>query len=192
MEILTNENQFYQGKLLLATPNMTDFRFEKSVVFLCSHTSEGAMGIIINKPVIDITFEEILKKMNLAVTHKSQYPDIYFGGPVEIARGFVLHSNDYNVPDVSLEIQKEFRLTSSIEIMKDIVNGEGPKQSLFALGYAGWAAGQLEHEITLDSWLICNADNNLLFSMDATKKWSSALTKMGISPSHLAGVSGSA
>ena len=192
MEILTNDSQFFQGKLLLATPNMTDFRFEKSVVFLCSHTSDGAMGIIINKPVIDITFHDISKKMNLDVTNKSRCPDIYFGGPVEIARGFVLHSSDYNVPEVSLEIQKEFRLTSSLEIMKDIAKGEGPKESLFALGYAGWAAGQLEHEITLDSWLICNADNSLLFSMDATKKWSSALTKMGISPSHLAGVSGSA
>ena len=192
MKTIVNKDEYYQGKFLLATPNMTDIRFEKSVVFLCSHTDKGAMGIIVNKPVLDVSFKDISAKLNVETKDDNISPSIYFGGPVEISRGFVLHTSDYNVPDVSITVVEDLSLTSSLDIVVDIAKGQGPRESLFALGYAGWAAGQLEHEMTLDSWLICNANNEIIFSIDSESKWKTALSTIGIKPSHLAGFTGSA
>mgnify|MGYP001209703149 CR=1 FL=1 len=192
MKTIVNKDEYYQGKFLLATPNMTDIRFEKSVVFLCSHTDKGAMGIIVNKPVLDVSFKDISAKLNVETKDDNISPSIYFGGPVEISRGFVLHTSDYNVPDVSITVVDDLSLTSSLDIVVDIAKGQGPRESLFALGYAGWAAGQLEHEMTLDSWLICNANNEIIFSVDSENKWKTALSTIGIKPSQLAGFTGSA
>jgi putative transcriptional regulator len=182
----------YQGKLLLATPKMADFRFERSVILICSHSSNGAMGIIVNKPTLDWKFEDILKqlKINTKLSRPSQ--DVFFGGPVEYGRGFIVHSDDYEVPEVTVHIKENYRLTANADILCDMANGKGPKSSLLALGYAGWAPGQLEDELLSDSWLMCDPDSNLIFSENSENKWSAALSKMGVSPSHLATFSGQA
>ena len=187
-----NIQSAYQGKLLLATPKMADFRFERSVILICSHSSNGAMGIIVNKPTLDWKFEDILKqlKINTKLSRPSQ--DVFFGGPVEYGRGFIVHSDDYEVPEVTVHIKENFRLTANADILCDMANGKGPKSSLLALGYAGWAPGQLEDELLSDSWLMCDPDSNLIFSENSENKWSAALSKMGVSPSHLATFSGQA
>jgi putative transcriptional regulator len=182
----------YQGQLLLATPKMADFRFEKAVILICSHSGEGAMGIIINKPTIELRFEDILKQLKISPKNQTVKKEIYFGGPVEFGRGFVVHSPDYDVPNVSVNIQEEYYLTASIEILEDMANGCGPKESILALGYAGWGPGQLENELLSDSWLMCNPDPNLIFSLHSEFKWKSGLNKLGVNPSHLATSSGSA
>jgi putative transcriptional regulator len=182
----------YQGQLLLATPKMLDFRFEKSVILICSHTGKGTMGIIVNKPNIELKFGDILKQLKINSRNQIINKEIYFGGPVEYGRGFVVHSTDYDVPNVSINIQEEYRVTASIEILEDIANGHGPKDSLLALGYAGWGPGQLESELLLDSWLMCDADPDLIFSLQSETKWKSGLEKIGVNPSKLATLGGSA
>ena len=190
---IKEKDNYYQGKLLLATPNMMDFRFEKAVIFICSHSSDGAMGVMINKPAVDLTFNDILKQLNItAQIRKNSAPDIYFGGPVDYGRGFVLHSADESQANLDNNTFPKYKLTATTDILRDIAEGNGPKDSLFALGYAGWGPGQLESEITLDSWLLCDADNELLFSIEANQKWSNALSKIGVIPSQLATFSGSA
>ena len=124
MKTIVNKDEYYQGKFLLATPNMTDIRFEKSVVFLCSHTDKGAMGIIVNKPVLDVSFKDISAKLNVETKDDNISPSIYFGGPVEISRGFVLHTSDYNVPDVSITVVDDLSFTSSLDIVVDIAKGQ--------------------------------------------------------------------
>ena len=182
----------YQGQLLLATPKMTDFRFERAVILICSHNTEGAMGIIVNKPTQELKFDDILEQLKIIPQKKVTNHKIYFGGPVEFGRGFVVHSSDYDVPNVSINIQDEYYLTASIEILEDMANGCGPKKSILALGYAGWGPGQLENELLFDSWLMCDPDPNLIFSLHSEIKWNSGLKKLGINPSHLATIGGSA
>ena len=182
----------YQGQLLLATPQMTDLRFEQAVILVCSHSSEGAMGIIVNKPTIELKFDEILKQLKISPKNQSLNKEIYFGGPVEFGRGFVVHSADYVVPNVSIHIQQEYCLTANLEILEDMANGCGPQESILALGYAGWGPGQLEEELLCANWLICEPDQHLIFSLQSEKKWNGGLKKLGVSPSHLATLSGSA
>ena len=182
----------YQGQLLLATPKMTDFRFEKAVVLICSHSGEGAMGIIVNKPAIELKFDHILKQLKINPKTQVFNQEIYFGGPVEFGRGFVVHTTDYDVPNVSINIQEEYYLTACIEIIEDMANGCGPKDSLLALGYAGWGPGQLENELLSDSWLMCDPDPHLIFSLKSEAKWNSGLKKLGVNPSYLATLGGSA
>ena len=190
-EIKTNKID-YQGQLLLATPKMTDFRFERAVILICSHNTEGAMGIIVNKPTLELKFDDILEQLKISPQKKPTNQNIYFGGPVEFGRGFVVHSSDYDVPNVSINIQEEYYLTASIEILEDMANGCGPKESILALGYAGWGPGQLENELLCDSWLMCDPDPNLIFSLHSEAKWNSGLKKLGVNPSHLATIGGSA
>ena len=133
----------YQGQLLLATPKMSDFRFEKSVILICSHTTDGAMGIIVNKPTLELRFEDVLTQLKINSKGLGNNHKIFFGGPVEYGRGFVVHSPDYDCSDASITIREEYFLTANKEILEDIGNGCGPKKSLLALGYAGWGPGQL-------------------------------------------------
>ena len=165
MNKLNDSEVHFQGKLLLATPKMEDFRFEKAVILICSHSAYGAMGIIINKPTLDLKFDDILSQLHIDTNPTAVNPKIYFGGPVEYGRGFVIHSADYDVPDVSVKIREQYCLTASIEILRDMAEGKGPKDSLLALGYSGWGPGQLEDEIFSDSWLLCDPDNDLVFSL---------------------------
>ena len=182
----------YQGQLLLATPKMTDFRFEQAVILICSHSGEGSMGIIVNKPTVDLKFDDILEQLKINSKNHIVNQEIYFGGPVEFGRGFVVHTTDYDVPNVSINIKEEYCLTASIDILEDMANGCGPKDSILALGYAGWGPGQLEKELLCDSWLVCDSDPNLIFSLKSEAKWNSGLKKLGVNPSHLATLSGSA
>ena len=184
--------QDYQGQLLLATPKMTDFRFEKAVILICSHSEDGAMGIIVNKPTHELKFADILNQLKIYTKVVSGDQKIYFGGPVEYGRGFVVHSPDYDSSDSSITIREEYFLTASKEILEDIANGRGPKNSLLALGYAGWGPGQLENELFSDSWLMCEPDPNLVFTLQPELKWNDGLKKLGVSPSHLATFTGNA
>ena len=189
---LEDRTSDYQGQLLLATPKMTDFRFEKAVILICSHSAAGAMGIIVNKPTTELKFTDILKQLQINTYKINQQQKIYFGGPVEFGRGFVVHSPDYENTESSIVIRKDYFLTANKEILKDIANGFGPKNSLLALGYAGWGPGQLENEIFSDSWLICDPDPHLVFSLKPELKWTDGLKKLGVKPAHLATFGGSA
>jgi len=184
--------QDYEGQLLLATPKMTDARFEKAVILICSHNVSGAMGIIVNKPTLELKFEDILTqlKINSSIVCKTQ--KIFFGGPVEYGRGFVVHSPDYESSKASIMIRDDYFLTASKEILEDIANGCGPKNSLLALGYAGWGPGQLENEIFSDSWLVCESDPNLIFTIRPEFKWNDGLKKLGVEPSQFSTLSGNA
>ena len=135
-----------EGDLLVAMPNMTDPRFSKAVIYICAHTEDGAMGVVINKPVENVAFNELLEQIGFSSISPKDHIRVYFGGPVESARGFVLHSTDY-IDDSTLVINKQFALTSTIDVIKALANGAGPSESILALGYAGWEAGQLDDEI---------------------------------------------
>ena len=182
----------YQGQLLLATPKMTDYRFEKAVILICSHNADGAMGIIVNKPTLELNFDDILTQLKIDTKRVFSKQSIYFGGPVEYGRGFVVHSSDYDVSDASITIQKDYFLTASKEILEDIASGHGPKNSLLALGYAGWGPGQLENELFADSWLLCDPDPSLVFTSKPELKWADGFKKLGVNPSQLSTFGGSA
>ena len=182
----------YQGQLLLATPKMADFRFEKAVILICSHSADGTMGIIVNKPTLELKFEDVLSQLKINTKIVGSGHKIYFGGPVEYGRGFVVHSSDYERASASMSIREEFFLTADKEILEDIANGCGPKNSLLALGYAGWGPGQLENELFYDSWLVCDPDPDLVFYIEPELKWHDGLKKLGVSPSHLATFGGTA
>lgn len=190
------ENQFQdclEGQFLIAMPGMADTRFERSVVYLCAHTAQGgAMGLVVNKSADNITFDELLDQLDIDGNFVVPSIDIHFGGPVDTGRGFVLHSNDYQKEDSTIQIGDHVGLTGTTDILKAIVGGDGPKRSLVALGYAGWAPGQLESEIRANGWLHCTADNNLLFDAAIEDRWESAMAKLGIDLSLLSGTAGNA
>ncbi len=174
------------GQLLIAMPTMPDPRFARTVVLVCSHGPEGAMGLVVNRLFGEINFQGLLKQ--LKITPDPDVPDqpVYFGGPVEPVRGFVLHSPDYK-RDATLTITDDILMTATIEVLENLAHGEGPSRSLLTLGYAGWGAGQLDSEIQAGGWLVTSADPDIIFSPDNEKKWSNALTIMGISPTMLSG-----
>ena len=193
------DSSYMDGKLLIAMPAMADDRFTRSVIYMCAHSADGAMGIIINQHAPHIKFSELLEQLN--ITPKEDRIDmppsldrmaVHVGGPVETGRGFVLHSADYYVDDSTLPIDDGVCLTATIDILRAIADGRGPNQSLLALGYAGWAPGQLESEIQANGWLHCPADSELLFDHDIDNKYTRALAKIGIDPSRLVNDSGRA
>jgi len=189
---MTENTVRLSGKLLIAMPGMGDSRFEKSLVFLCVHTEDGAMGLIVNKPSPELSFEELLDQLSIETDAMSRAPRVYFGGPVELGRGFVLHSGDYEQVDSTLMVDSEFGMTASLDVLEDLAQGTGPTRALLALGYAGWGPGQLESEIAHNGWLITDASHELVFSEDDQGKWSAALKKLGIDPLLLSSVGGSA
>jgi putative transcriptional regulator len=180
-----NGDNFLEGKLLIAMPGMTDPHFEKSVIFMCAHSSEGAMGIMINKPVAGLSFHDLMEKLDLNV--KPDTPDfpILYGGPVETGRGFVLHSGDYESSEATLPVSEDISLTATLDILRAMADGRGPQHAIFALGYAGWTAGQIEDEIRRNGWIHCDCDPELLFDAELDTKWSAALRKLGIDASGL-------
>ena len=145
--------RFLQGQLLIAMPGMGDLRFERAVIFLCAHSADGAMGLIVNKPAPDLSFADLLAQLKIASTIDLRRTRVHFGGPVEHARGFVLHSADYAVEESSMTVSEVFRMTATVDILQDMARGSGPRQALLALGYAGWGPGQLESEIQANGWL---------------------------------------
>jgi putative transcriptional regulator len=180
------------GKLLIAMPGMGDPRFDKSVVFLCVHSEDGAMGLIVNKPTEEMSFSELLEQLSIESGEIDRVPSIYFGGPVELGRGFVLHSGDYQQPDSTLKVDAGFGMTASLEVLEDLAQGTGPDRAILALGYAGWGPGQLEGEIAQNGWLISDATHALVFSEDDQGKWAAALKHLGIDPLLLSSAAGRA
>ena len=189
---------YLDGQLLVAMPIMTDRRFARSVIYMCAHSAEGAMGLIINQRASHISFSELMKQLSIMpetadeVEIELEDMDVHVGGPVETQRGFVLHSADYYVADSTLPIDDGVSLTATIDILKAIAGGKGPDRAILALGYAGWRPGQLESEIAANGWLHCPADADLLFDRDLEQKYERALSKIGVDPSHLVSDAGHA
>jgi putative transcriptional regulator len=176
---------FLEGKLLIALPGMSDPRFERSVIYMCAHSNTGAMGLIVNKPIEGLNFQELIRRLELPVSERTPDSAILFGGPVETNRGFVLHTGEYDGAESTLPISADVSLTATLDILRAIAEGNGPQQALFALGYAGWGPGQIESEIQANGWIHCDADSSLIFGMNMETKWSIALRKLGIDISAL-------
>jgi putative transcriptional regulator len=183
---------FLEGKLLIALPGMPDPRFERSVIFICAHSGQGAMGLIINKAVEGLNFHDMMERLDVEVSAMTPDPPILFGGPMQTERGFVLHSGDFESGDSTLPVTRDVSLTATLDILRAIASGQGPQRSLFALGYAGWSGGQIEDEIRANGWIHCDADMGLVFDTSLDAKWGEALRKLGIDASSLSANTGSA
>ena len=176
---------------------MGDKRFQRSVIYMCTHSADGAMGIIINQRAKNLSFTSLLVQLQIARRDQADdleldHMGVHVGGPVASERGFVLHSNDYCVDDATLRIRDGICLTATVDILRAIAAGKGPERSLLALGYSGWASGQLESEIQANGWLHCEADQELVFAPDLDQKYDLALARIGINPSHLVSDAGHA
>lgn len=182
---------YLSGQLLIAMPGMTDPRFEKSVIYVCAHNSDGAMGFVVNRAIESLTFSELLEQLEIDSADGGGPIRVLFGGPVEQARGFVLHSPDY-LQDASLAVDENVALTATIDILRAIAEGAGPNNCLLALGYAGWGPGQLDSEIKRNGWLSVDADADLVFGDDLDDKWEKAMAKIGIDPRMLSDDAGHA
>ncbi|MBI3433548.1 MAG: YqgE/AlgH family protein [Proteobacteria bacterium] len=183
---------YLDGQMLIAMPSMRDERFCRSVIYVCAHSAEGAMGIVVNQPAAAVKFPDLLVQLQvIPATEVIQLPPqaetvpVLKGGPVESGRGFVLHSADYFIENSTLPIDDGICLTATLDILKAIARGKGPESAVLALGYAGWAAGQLETEIHANGWLHCTADATLVFGNDTNGKYQHALSKIGVDPGKL-------
>jgi putative transcriptional regulator len=193
------QRPFLDGQLLVAMPGMTDERFARSVIYLCAHSADGAMGIILNRPASVRNFPELLEQLRvidsderIKLPSAAKDIQVLFGGPVQTDRGFVLHSADFHIRNSTLPIDEDVSLTATIDILRAIAMGEGPHRALLALGYAGWGAGQLENEIQLNGWLHCPADPAIVFDRDLDTKYSRALRSIGIDLASLSVTAGHA
>jgi putative transcriptional regulator len=190
---------YLDGQMLIAMPSMGDDRFLRSVIYICAHSSDGAMGIVVNQPAPNISFADLLVKLDvIPATDLIELPSsaggvkVLKGGPVETERGFVLHSSDFFIENSTLPIDDGICLTATIDILKAIARGDGPASAILALGYAGWAPGQLENEITGNGWLHCAADPELIFGTDIGGKYEKAMKKIGIDLGMLSSEAGHA
>jgi putative transcriptional regulator len=190
---------YLDGQMLIAMPSMGDDRFSRSVIYICAHSSDGAMGIVVNQPAANISFADLLVKLDvIPATDLIRLPSsaggvkVLKGGPVETERGFVLHSNDFFIENSTLPIDDGICLTATLDILKAIARGNGPANAVLALGYAGWAPGQLESEIHQNGWLHCTADSELVFGKDNDGKYHKALKKIGVEIGMLSGEAGHA
>jgi putative transcriptional regulator len=182
---------YLAGQLLIAMPTMQDPRFARTIVYMCAHSQEGAMGLVINRLLGQLTFPELLDQIGIPATRQLDDVRVHFGGPVESGRGFVLHSSEFQT-EGTLAVDDSVALTASVDILRAIAGGKGPRQSLLALGYAGWSAGQLEEEIQANGWLSVQADEALVFDGELDTKWERAMTKLGVDSRMLSGVAGHA
>lgn len=180
------------GKLLVAMPGMGDPRFEKSVILICAHSAEGAMGLIVNRPSPDLSFQGLLEQLAIPRAPQGRDIRVHVGGPVERGRGFVLHSRDYAGGPATMQVSGSFGMTATLDILEALAKGNGPERALLALGYSGWGPGQLETEIKANGWLIGDAPEDLVFSSDNAGKWVGALRQMGIDPLMLSAAAGRA
>jgi putative transcriptional regulator len=182
---------YLTGHLLIAMPGMQDPRFDHSVVCLCAHSADGAMGIMVNRPLAGMVFDDLLRQLKLEPVPPRRRMPLLSGGPVESGRGFVLHSDDWST-EGSLHVTTGLALTASLDILKAVADGGGPRQCVLALGYAGWAPGQLEDEIQRNAWLNVPADPALVFREDTGGTWEAALAKLRVDPALLSGAAGRA
>jgi putative transcriptional regulator len=194
-----SDRGYLDGQLLIAMPVMEDERFARSVIYVCAHSSEGAMGIVVNRPAGSIDFTDLLVQLDIIkksdqikLPETAEAMKVMKGGPVETGRGFVLHSSDFFIEDATLPIDEGICLTATVDILRAIAKGDGPKHAMLALGYAGWAPGQLETEIQGNGWLHCPADPDLIFGRDVEDKYKRALSKIGIDPGMLSNEAGHA
>ena len=194
-----SEPGYLQGRMLVAMPGMPDPRFARSVILVCAHSADGAMGLRVDQLAEDISFPELLRQLEVLPSGHERLTDpdlrsiqVHAGGPVETGRGFVLHSPDYHNTESTLQIDDTVSLTATLEILKAIASGAGPHSTFMALGYAGWGAGQLESEIQSNGWLHCDADRDLVFGPELESKYDLALAKIGIDPAQLSGEAGHA
>ena len=190
---------YFDGQLLIAMPSMGDERFDRTVIYLCAHSPEGAWGLVINRRSRRLTFPKLLVQLEVIGEDAAiRLPEpvtslpVMRGGPVEKVRGFVLHSDDYFAEKTSIDLDDGIALTASVDILRAIATGLGPRRALLALGYAGWAPGQLDREIQENGWLTCAADSEFLFSVDPAKKYNAALGRIGVDPAMLSGAAGNA
>lgn len=180
---------YLNGKILLAMPGMGDPRFHRAVILICAHDGNGAMGLVVNHPLPGIMMGQLLEQLNIplepAAFALKGFP-VLAGGPVENVRGFILHSGDFRQKD-TVHINDEIGVTGTIDGLRAVASGNGPRKMIFALGYSGWSAGQLDQEIQDNAWLVSDADSNLIFSTPAEDKWDCAIRKMGVDPAMLSG-----
>ncbi len=186
--------QYLDGKMLIAMPGIGDDRFERAVIFVCAHSREGAMGLVVNHEVDSLSFGGLLERLDLVdngdairLPKEVASTRVLQGGPVETSRGFVLHSRDYFSAESTLGVDGNIGLTATLDVLRAIARGEGPRKSLLALGYTGWGPGQLEGEIRQNGWLHCEADEGLLFDSDLDTKYQSALARIGVDEANLLG-----
>ena len=180
------------GKLLIAMPGMGDPRFARSVVFICAHNADGALGLIVNKPTPELKLGDLLQQLGIPRTPAGRNIRVYFGGPVENARGFVLHSADYAISEATLRVDDSFGMTATQDVLRALAEGGGPRDAMLMLGYAGWAAGQLEAEIRANGWLVADASPDLVFATEPHAKWEAALRTLGVDPLTLSSAAGHA
>ena len=190
---------YLEGQVLVAMPGMTDARFARSVIYLCAHSKDGAMGLVINQRARRVKFPDLLVQLEVIDEQEAiRLPKltggmpVLKGGPVETQRGLVLHTSDYHADNTTMAIDDEVSLTATVDILRAIAQGAGPFQAILALGYAGWSPGQLEDEIQQNGWLSCPADSDLLFGADIESKYGRALRKIGIDPAMLVNDAGHA
>ncbi|MDG4575486.1 MAG: YqgE/AlgH family protein [Defluviicoccus sp.] len=179
------------GQLLVAMPGMSDPRFARTVIYMCAHSAEGAMGLVVNRALEQISLAELLQQLEIDATAVDDKVAVNFGGPVETGRGFVLHSPDY-MREGTLVVTEGVSLTATVDILKAIASGSGPRRHLLALGYAGWGPGQLDSEILANGWLHVDADEELVFGPALDQKWDRAMAKLGINPMLLSDAAGHA
>jgi len=187
-----SDADFLDGRILIAMPGMQDPRFAKSLVYLCAHSSDGAMGLIVNKRADKLKLKDLFSKLGIPIGKVMGMVPVHYGGPVETGRGFVLHSADYHAEDATLKVDDETSMTATLDVLQAMAMNRGPGRSIVALGYAGWAPGQLEAELQENGWLACPADPDLLFGDDEDGKWDRALAKLGIHPAMLSSTGGRA
>ena len=190
---------YLDGQMLIAMPAMRDERFARSLIYVCAHSSEGAMGIVVNQPAANIKFPDLLVQLDvipavdlIQLPPKAGTVKVLKVGPVETGRGFVLHSADFFIENSTLPIDNGICLTATLDILKAIAQGEGPRSAVLALGYAGWAPGQLENEITENGWLNCDADTDLIFGANVEGKYEQAMRKLGVDLGKLSSEAGHA
>jgi putative transcriptional regulator len=189
------DNLYLSGKILLATPQMTDPRFSKAVILICGHDENGAMGLVINNVIADVGFADLIEELDIATDNNATQDvlaiQILDGGPMEKNKGFLLHSTDFKKAE-TIEISKDYALTGTLDALHDVAQGQGPEKLLFILGYAGWTEGQLEEELKQNVWLVIETDNDFIFNISPEQKWTKAIKNLGFDPAHLSAQRGSA
>lgn len=190
--IESDDDGYLAGQLIIAGPGMMDQRFHNTVIYICVHDAEQAMGIIINRPKPDLKLSTMLPHLDVKGPVTNEDTQVLYGGPVETERGFVLHSRDFTDPDNSLPLSDTLALTTSKSVLNALTHANAPKRAVLALGYAGWQSGQLEAEIMRNSWLVAPANDDIIFTGEPRKKWKLALAEIGITPEFLSAEAGNA
>ena len=188
-----SSQNYLTGQLLVAMPSMGDERFDKSVILVCAHDENGAMGLVLNRIMEEVDFIDLIEQLDLGVQETAQVSNIKVmkGGPVEEARGFLLHGNDFEQSD-TISVDDGYKISGSVDALKNVLTGKGPDRMMFILGYAGWGPGQLDQELSANAWLTTEPDSDLIFQTDPDTMWVEALNKIGIDPLKLSPLAGRA